>query len=700
MLIDIIENGIYMVVEKSPVTGTLHLLHLSATSFNPDSLSDIESNRRHFTMVEVHRSGEDQDDHHSIKHVSSNPGAPAGVPVYVLHRDIKNQYGRRIEFVQSAGSLLITSSYQFFDGIPVIRSETELENIGKDPIPIEYVSSFVLTGLTKDTLLPWDECSRLYLPFNSSTAELQWRKFTLPELGLTKRRSWGGAMQRISLANTGSFAAKEILPIGCLENTIANHVCAWQIETHGSWAWELADIVGQLYLQLSGPTERENQWFKKLAPGEKFISVPVAVTILKGDSSDAFRALNKYRRRIRHNHENSLKLPVIFNDYMNCLNANPTTEKLLPLIDRAAMLGAEYYVIDAGWYADGIWWDTVGEWNESTVRFPNGLQEVINHIIERGMRPGLWLELERMGKNCPLAMQWPDECFFCRHGLRVIEHKSLQLDFRHSIVRHHADSVIDRLVKGMGIKFIKMDYNIEIGPGTEIDADSFGDGLLQHLRAYLEWLDDILARYPELVIENCASGGLRNTYSLLSRLTLCSTTDNTDYLANAKISINSATAYCMEQAGVWAYPLETASNDEVVMNMVSSMSWRPYLSGQVWALSEEKLNLMSEGVRAYKECIRPLIPYSQPFWPLGLAGQHDQWGAFGLQTNRKIILSVWHFEGATDEMKIPLSGMNVNNIVCLYPKSLITEYRWLPDENVLFVSLPPKTARCFELSLI
>ena len=58
------------------------------------------------------------------------------------------------------------------------------------------------------------------------------------------------------------------------------------------------------------------------------------------------------------------------------------------------------------------------------------------------------------------------------------------------------------------VRYIKMDYNIEPGIGTETNADSAGDGLLEHNRAYLAWLDGIFQKYPQLVIENCSSGGL------------------------------------------------------------------------------------------------------------------------------------------------------------------------------------------------
>lgn len=100
-------------------------------------------------------------------------------------------------------------------------------------------------------------------------------------------------------------------------------------------------------------------------------------------------SLTSYRRRIRRVNEDNIKLPVIFNDYMNCLWGKPTAEKEFPMIDAAARAGCEYYCIDAGWYADGDWWDSVGEWEVSSKRFPKGLKEVTDYVKSKGMVPGV-----------------------------------------------------------------------------------------------------------------------------------------------------------------------------------------------------------------------------------------------------------------------------------------------------------------------
>ena len=246
------------------------------------------------------------------------------------------------------------------------------------------------------------------------------------------------SMKRISLHSTGSWACGEYLPMGAYEQTQLKKTILWQIETSGSWHWEISDIADELYLQLSGPTNQENGFTKILKSGETFESVPCAVAIINGNFQQAIREITRYRRRIRRQNMDNKRLPVIFNDYMNCLMGDPTTDKLKPLIDKAAEVGCEYFCIDCGWYDDGSWWDGVGEWIPSKKRFPNGIEEPLDYIRKKGMIPGLWLELEVMGINCPMVKKVPKEWFFQRNGKLIIDHSRYQLDFRNVDVRAYA----------------------------------------------------------------------------------------------------------------------------------------------------------------------------------------------------------------------------------------------------------------------
>ena len=140
------------------------------------------------------------------------------------------------------------------------------------------------------------------------------------------------------------------------------------------------------------------------------------------------------------------------------------------------------------------------------------------------------------------------------------------------------------MVNEYGVGYIKMDYNINSGIGTEVDSDSLGDGLLEHNRAYLAWLDSIFVKYPDLIIENCGSGGMRMDYAMLSRHSIQSSSDQTDYIKNAAIAASCATALTPEQCAIWSYPLSGADPEETTMNMVNAMMLRIHQSGHLATL--------------------------------------------------------------------------------------------------------------------
>jgi alpha-galactosidase len=142
---------------------------------------------------------------------------------------------------------------------------------------------------------------------------------------------------------------------------------------------------------------------------------------------------------------------------MNTINGDPTTDKLLPLIDAAAEVGAEIFCIDCGWYDDsGDWWPSVGEWKPSGTRFPNGIDEVINAIKDAGMIPGLWIEPEVVGVKSPVTRHLPDSAFFQRNGHRIVEQERYMLDLRDDSARNHLDEVIDRLVGTMALDILNL----------------------------------------------------------------------------------------------------------------------------------------------------------------------------------------------------------------------------------------------------
>lgn len=358
------ENGLHLLLEITEERD-VRLLHFGAVPFDESTVRDGQ--KAGFRLLELQLSGEDRAEYHGRTHRATYPGLRMR---YETHRDSRTEPGRKleVELRDPATGLKAVQHFQFYDGVQTARCWATLANEGEAEADVEYVSSFALTGLDKEGERDRDEKMVLTLAHNGWQSELQWRSYTLPELGLSHLID--RTSKRVSCSNTGSWSASEHLPMAVLENREAGTSLFWQIEHNGSWHWEIIDQVDRLTLLASGPTEHDNHWWVRLRPGQQFASVPVAVGAVAGGFEEAIGQLTAYRRKIRRPNADNRELRIIFNDYMNCLWGDPTTAKLLPLIDAAAEAGCEYFCIDAGWYAVGEWWDGVGEWLPSSERFP------------------------------------------------------------------------------------------------------------------------------------------------------------------------------------------------------------------------------------------------------------------------------------------------------------------------------------------
>jgi alpha-galactosidase len=637
----------------------------------------------------------------------------------------------RVDLADPKTGLKAEVFYRILEGSGALRSWVRLSNGGSAPVTVESVTSFLCGGLGSDDLgeldVLWGE--------NDWLAEGRWQRRALRDALPDLNRSAHGADPRgmFGITSTGTWSSGRYLPMGAIVNRGTGRTWAWQVEHNGAWHWqageclrrlggETTDTVGHqaepgavsgAYVAVLGPTDSEHHWHVTLAPGDTFSTVPAAVAVSAEGLDGALGRLTVYRRAIRRPHPDHRHLPVIFNDYMNTLMGNPTTERLLPLVTAAASVGAEYFCIDAGWYVEPgeSWWDTLGAWQPSRTRFSGGLTEVLTHIRSAGMTPGLWLEPEVIGVRSPVAGRLPAEAFFVRRGQRVIENGRYHLDLRHPAAVKHLDEAVDFVVGDLGVGYLKLDYNINGGPGTDAGNVSAGAGLLAHNRAHLEWLDAVLDRYPGLVIENCASGGMRMDYAMLSRLQLQSTSDQQDFRRYPPITAAAPAAVTPEQAATWAYPQPGFSDQEIIFTLCGALLGRIHLSGHLDQMSETQRLLVADAVDVYKR-IRADVPGALPFWPLGLPRWTDSWLALGLRTPAAAYVIAWHRgpgaggpavgrpagdqAGDPAEAALPVPFLRGRPVVpdVLYPRVSRPSVSWDRARGELAVALPATPAAC------
>lgn len=646
-------------------------------------------------LTDVRLAGEGTSDHKSSKTLVC--GTVTSRLKYKTHRQTtsNDQQMLEVESHDPVTKLTVTSTFITYTGTPVLRSFATLRNDGKEDIILTQATSLVAGILTDSTREWWHEYTAATAT-NTWFREAQWHDHELPTIGLDTiglyELEQGHLATHVSysVSNRGSFSTGGMLPMGMLKRKDGKDTWLWQVENNGSWRWEIGDFNDDIYVAITGPTNYNHGWKELLQPQQSFTTVPCAVVHVYDGDDAAFEALTTYRRKIRRKHPDNETLPVIFNDYMNCLMGDPDEEKVKSLIRPALTAGAEYFVIDAGWYADETdWWDSVGEWVPSQRRFPSGFKSLIDTIRAAGLVPGVWVEPEVIGVRSPAADSLPTDAFFQANGKRVIEKNRYQLDYSCNAVRERMDKIIDHLIVEYGIGYFKFDYNIDVANGTDANAFSSGAGLLKHNRAYLEWIQGIFTRHPELVIETCSSGGQRLDYAMLAVHPIQSTSDQQDPVRYAAVSAAIATAVTPEQSASWAYPQPEWSDEINALTVVNSLMGRVHLSGALHKLNEAQLDLVRQGMDVYKS-IRHDIKDTTPFWPLGLPKWHDNWLAVGLKAPSGSYLAVWRRGGDTS-CSLPIANFKRGSDVkidFLYPLGFEIETAWNAESGELHVKLP------------
>ncbi len=588
--------------------------------------------------------------------------------------------------------------------------ETFVKNVSEKEITLENVS--FLYGLGESV----EDSDKIYFTrfIQSHHAECQPRRASLFDYGLSGLASV--SQIRVSHANVGSWSTKEELPQGILELN-GKGCIAFQIESNNAWYYEISDVDKKLYLCADGGNATFNGWRKTLSSGESYGADKV-VLAFGSDLNGTLSALTGYRREIAGKCLADDDLPVIFNEYMHFSWDSPNQTRTRLSAERVAKLGVKYYVIDCGWHdeVDGnIIYPYVGKWKESAVRFPDGLRKTTDYIRSLGMKAGLWIEPEIVGRKCDeMINYYGDECFLHRNGEKILVRDRYFLDFKKEKVIDYLTKTIERMADDYGADYIKLDYNEDAGVGADCETGGYCEGIKENSAAYLKWIDGLKKAFPNVLFETCSSGGMRMDYKTLSKFSIVSSSDQVNYKKYPYIASNVFSAVLPEQAAVWSYPVvddekqvgeqyeptkafveQNISTERVVMNMVNALLGRIHLASRVWLLPDDRLIFVKEGLDYYNS-LSKIKKTAEPYFPTGFSKYGDEHIASGLKAGNKIYLAVWNLGGAF-EFFIPIKE-KIKSVSTGYPakKSL----RYERNENGVTVFFTEKyQARIIELTV-
>ncbi|MGW0229695.1 alpha-galactosidase [Actinopolymorpha singaporensis] len=249
---------------------------------------------------------------------------------------------------------------------------------------------------------------------------------------------------------------------------------------------------------------------KTLAPGQS-VRGPRVVVATGADLNDASVQLAEVGRvQWYPRNEFAESLPLEWNHWWSYEDHSIDEDVFRANADVAAELGFDICTLDAGWFGPSDpgthWVDYRGDWHlVNARRFPSGLRALADHVHGKGMRFGLWCEIEALGPKAALGKERPELV-----ALREREPLGY-VCLGSPTAQDWAYDTLTRLVEEHGADWIKLDFNLDPGLGCDRTdhGHGAGDGLFEHYTGYYAVLERVRAEHPEVVLENCSSGGLR-----------------------------------------------------------------------------------------------------------------------------------------------------------------------------------------------
>ena len=492
--------------------------------------------------------------------------------------------------------------YQVYENSPAIRRYTVMENSGASDICINHASTFLLGNFPYFN----DDDSSLFLhTFRSSWCQ----EGNHYASSFRESEVFSNAAHTANIIESpGTWVCQDYIPCFAIEQQRAGICTVFQIEVSSAWRFEVGNqdtaCPNMFYAQGGIGSRLRSGWETVLRPGEIMKLPAVSITVAAGDCEKALNYMHLHQSRVLIKRSlGDAELPVIYNDWMY-ITGNNTEETILKQLDTLKEIGAEVCVTDAGWFCENtggersVIWHMTGHYDYDRQRFPHGIEYVADKIREHGMKPGIWCEIECVGK---CSKWYSDKEMLLTVGEDFVTDGGHRfLNFTNPKVIAYADEIFERFVK-WGFEYIKIDYNSDSAPGAD-NCGSFNSaqGLYNNRCAYDKWLSDFRKRHPEVIIESCSSGGMRLEYNSLSNADMASITDQNDFRVLGGMLYNVTKTIHPSQCGNWAYTENVASDTEFTFALTDTMLGRMHLSGNFADLTPERKTLLKDAVELYK----------------------------------------------------------------------------------------------------
>lgn len=485
-------------------------------------------------------------------------------------------------------------------GSAFLETFVSFENHTNELQRLEMLASFSLSNLS-----PFYECNsigNLSLTRYQSKWSFEGRKMTQMIEELQLEPSWkpsGVGLEKYG--QVGSMPVRGWFPYVAVHDQNKDVTWSVSLAHPGSWQIEAYRLDEDLCLS-GGLADRDyGHWVKEVLPDTSFTSPKAYITVTRGNEELASQRLTEaLEEPLREKgHPSETELAVQFNEFCTSWG-RPTEALVLENLDALKGKNIQYYVIDAGWYANQHGWEkSHGDWQFNHEQFPNGLKAVIEEIKKNNMVPGIWFEIETVGSES-IASSFFDH-LLTKDGFPITVGSRRFWNMRDPWVKSYLQEKVIDFLKEHDIGYLKIDYNENFGIGFD-GAASFGEENRQQLEASQSFIREIHRQLPSLVIENCSSGGHRLEYSMMQLTDISSFSDAHEALCIPIIAANLHHLMLPRQSLIWAVIRKQDSVHRLYFSMISTFLGRMCLSGDINDLTQIQWDVINNCRDFYEQC--------------------------------------------------------------------------------------------------
>ena len=345
-----------------------------------------------------------------------------------------------------------------------------------------------------------------------------------------------------------------------------------------------------------------------LAPGEDFYAPEVAISCAEG-----LTALSHNYHRLLQNHVcrgpwRNKRRPILINNW-EATYFKFNGEKIVSIAKQASELGVEMLVLDDGWFGkrendcSGL-----GDWFFNEEKMGCTLHDLVEEVNKTGMKFGIWIEPEMISEDSDLYRAHPEWAFELPGRKAIRSRHQLCLDFSRRDVQDYVFDMISNIIESANIEYVKMDFNRSMHDiyTNAYEYQNQGKILYECTLGIYRFLERLLEKFPNLLLETCAGGGGRYDAGMLYYSPQIWASDNTDAIERLQIQYGSSFGYptCTLGAHVSAVPNHQTGR-------ITSMKTRAVVAMSGSFGYELDLNTVSD---AEKEEVKEHIALFKKYW--------------------------------------------------------------------------------------